>query len=112
MLRKILPAALLSVFFTSAAAAETSYIGCNIAGLDRMTPNQATRVFTRRVAERGLGNGEESFDVTINPFTGDIVVACRRTANEQTGGHLFFVFDDGTLIDLGEIVQEQEPNGR
>jgi hypothetical protein len=96
--------------FATAGSAETFYVGCNTKGLAKMSPEQANRVFWNRLANNGGGNGGESVDVLVDLATSDVTITCVATADENTGGTVSVQLPDGTIIPVGPLFPEVDPN--
>jgi hypothetical protein len=108
LLRTALAVALCSIAALPASA-ETFFVGCNLSGLEHMSPENMNRVFWNRIANRGLGDGGESVDVILDLVTGDVTVECIQTPDENTPGVVYLLFPDGTLVPVGPSVPEVDP---
>lgn len=90
-------------FGTQGAAAETFFQDCNLKGLDKITDeNKRTRVFWNRFTDAGKGNAGESVDILVDLETGDVIVTCVSTADEDTAGQLS-VQIGGVVIPIGPV---------
>lgn len=101
---RLLMALVAASVLSAPAFADTFFVDCNQRGLDKMSDEQAAKVFWNRFANKGKGNGGESIDVVVDLTTGDITVTCVSTEDEDTAGRVSLLFPDGALVDIGPVM--------
>ena len=92
-------------FLPQAAMSQTtSFADCNLNGLEKIKDDaKRSRAFWNRVADKGKGNGGESVDILFDVATGDILITCVSTEDEDTAGVLSVDLGGGTIIPIGAV---------
>ena len=103
------------VMLTALAFAVPSYaanifVGCNLKGLEKMSPEQQSKVFFSRLGNKGNGNGGESLDILVDLATGNTIITCVKTADENAKGNLYVQVPGAGIIPLGPWWGEVDPN--
>ncbi len=97
---------------TPALAANT-FVNCNLKGTEKMSPEQASKVFFTRLANKGGGNGGETVNLLVDLATGNnVLTSVKRNGTETTPGTLTVQLPDGTLLNLGSWFPESDPHAQ